>query len=134
MPYRVNSYTNHIYPLKLHEYLASGCPVVGSKIRSLYQFQNVVRLAGTVDEWSAALSDALSPSARSEKEVERRRMAARNHDWNRHRAHHRAHPVHACGAGECAAPGAGLSPAIEDVARKKEYRVNETLFSAPGTK
>jgi len=83
MPYRVNSYTNHIYPLKLHEYLASGCPVVGSKIRSLSQLQDVVRLAGTADEWSAALSDALSPSARSGKAVERRRMVAKDHDWNR---------------------------------------------------
>jgi GT2 family glycosyltransferase/glycosyltransferase involved in cell wall biosynthesis len=83
MPYRVNSYTNHIYPLKLHEYLASGCPVVGSKIRSLFQLQDVVRLAGTADEWSAALSDALSPSARSITEVEKRRTVARDHDWNR---------------------------------------------------
>ncbi len=83
MPYRVNSYTNHIYPLKLHEYLASGCPVVGSTIRSLSLFRDVVRLAGTIDDWSAALSAALSPSARSEEEVEKRRTVARNHDWNR---------------------------------------------------
>jgi glycosyltransferase involved in cell wall biosynthesis len=83
MPYRINSYTNHIYPLKLHEYLAGGCPVVGSKIRSLSLFQDVVGLAGTVDEWSAALSDALSAPARSEKAVERRRAVAKEHDWNR---------------------------------------------------
>jgi glycosyltransferase involved in cell wall biosynthesis len=83
MPYRVNSYTNHIYPLKLHEYLASGCPVVGSKIRSLHKFRDVVSLAGTVDEWSGALSLSLSASARSEQEVGKRRTVASEHDWDR---------------------------------------------------
>ena len=83
MPYRINSYTNHIYPLKLHEYLASGCPVVGSKIRSLYQFRDVVSLAGTVDEWSEALSESLSAPACSRQEVEKRRAVARDHDWDR---------------------------------------------------
>src|SRR5208283_729816 len=35
MPYKVDDYTKYIYPLKLHEYLASGNPVVGSPIPSL---------------------------------------------------------------------------------------------------
>ena len=35
MPYLANDYTKYIYPLKLHEYLASGTPVVGTRIRSL---------------------------------------------------------------------------------------------------
>ncbi len=83
MPYRINGYTNHIYPLKLHEYLASGCPVVGSKIRSLYKFRDVVSLAGTVDEWSEALSESLSAPACSRQEVEKRRAVAREHDWDR---------------------------------------------------
>ena len=31
MPYRMDDYTKYIYPLKLHEYLASGRPVVASR-------------------------------------------------------------------------------------------------------
>ena len=80
--YAVNDYTKFIYPLKLHEYLASGRPVVGSPIESLHEFADVVRMAGGADEWSSALSDALQPSASSAGEIERRQRIAREHDWN----------------------------------------------------
>ena len=58
MPYLVNGYTNNIYPLKLHEYLASGRPVVGSPVRSLKDFSKVIALATTPDEWSCSLATA----------------------------------------------------------------------------
>jgi glycosyltransferase involved in cell wall biosynthesis len=60
MCYRLDDYTRFIYPLKLHESLAAGRPCVGSPIRTLEDFTSVVRLAGTLDEWSAALSAALA--------------------------------------------------------------------------
>jgi hypothetical protein len=82
--YAVNDYTKFIYPLKLHEYLASGRPVVGSPIRSLLEFAQIIRLARTIDEWSQALHEALTPAASSVSQVEVRRSIARQHDWNRH--------------------------------------------------
>ncbi len=36
--YKLNDYTKYIYPLKLHEYLAAGRPVVAAPIRSLLEF------------------------------------------------------------------------------------------------
>jgi len=83
MPYQKNDYTNHIYPLKLHEYLAGGRPVVGTPIRSLLDFSGIVRLADTGDDWSRALTAALAPEAMSAKNVEARRSIARQHDWNK---------------------------------------------------
>jgi glycosyltransferase involved in cell wall biosynthesis len=80
--YVVDDYTKFIYPLKLHEYLATGRPVVGAPIESLRDFAGVVRLATGADEWSRALSDALAPSASSANEVARRRGVAREHDWD----------------------------------------------------
>ena len=80
--YRVNDYTKFIYPLKLHEYLASGRPVVGSPIRSLQEFAPIIRLAGTAEEWSQALHESLSPIANCATQVEARRHVARQHDWN----------------------------------------------------
>lgn len=80
--YAVNGYTKFIYPLKLHEYLATGRPVVGSAIESLREFADVVRVARGADEWSSALSDALDPAASSIGEVLGRRRIARAHDWN----------------------------------------------------
>src|SRR6202040_822700 len=45
MPYLPDDYTKYIYPLKMHEYLASGTPVVSTPIRSVLDFGNVVALA-----------------------------------------------------------------------------------------
>jgi glycosyltransferase involved in cell wall biosynthesis len=81
--YEVNGYTKFIYPLKLHEYLASGRPVVGSPIRTLQDFAHIIRLARTTDEWSQAIQESLSPDVCSAEQVEVRRDVARQHDWNR---------------------------------------------------
>ena len=82
MPYRVTGYTNNIYPLKLHEYLASGRPVVGSPIRSLKDFSSVIELAETTEDWSHALIHALDGSANCSKAVAARQKIAREHDWS----------------------------------------------------
>jgi glycosyltransferase involved in cell wall biosynthesis len=81
MPYQINAYTNYIYPLKLHEYLASGRPVVGTRIRSLQEFSDVVALANTAEEWSRAIKEALSPSANTIDRCAARQVVARDHDW-----------------------------------------------------
>jgi glycosyltransferase involved in cell wall biosynthesis len=81
MPYVRNDYTKFIYPLKLQEYLASGRPVVGSPIRSLEAFREVVALAAGPAEWSAALREAWAagdePGPRAA-----RQAVARAHDWD----------------------------------------------------
>ncbi len=82
MPYLVNGYTNNIYPLKLHEYLASGKPVVGAPIRSLRDFDKVLTLASSLDEWSEALKVALMPAALSADAVSTRQGVARQYDWS----------------------------------------------------
>jgi glycosyltransferase involved in cell wall biosynthesis len=81
MPYRRDNYTRYIYPLKLHEYLASGKPVVGTPIASLESFRGFVRLPETTDEWSSALTDALGPSANTTEQRTARQALAKQHDW-----------------------------------------------------
>ena len=76
--YVQSGYTKFIYPMKLHEYLATGRPVVGTPIRSLRDFGQVVRLATTPDEWSAAIAEALR---HPEQGVEERQATALAHDW-----------------------------------------------------
>lgn len=81
LSYVTNDYTKYIYPLKLHEYLAAGRPVVGTTLPALEEFRSVVRLCATDDEWSAAIADALTPEANRPGQVELRRHIARSHDW-----------------------------------------------------
>jgi glycosyltransferase involved in cell wall biosynthesis len=81
MPYRTDDYTRHIYPLKLHEFLAAGRPVIASRISTLEAFADVVTLAGTPAEWSAAVAAALEPAAHAESRRSARQAVARQHDW-----------------------------------------------------
>ena len=82
MPYRNDAYTHYIYPLKLHEYLASGQPAVGSRIRSLEDFEDVISLADTAADWVAAISTSLESAENRPARRERRQSVARRHDWD----------------------------------------------------
>jgi glycosyltransferase involved in cell wall biosynthesis len=81
MPYLVTGYTNNIYPLKLHEYLAGGRPVVGSPIRSLLDFQDVILVPSSQQEWSDALTRSLAPPYTTEEARATRQAVARRNDW-----------------------------------------------------
>jgi len=80
--YALTDYTRYIFPLKLHEYLASGRPVVGSDIRTLRDFSASIRIAHSTDEWSSAIAASLSPEERSQERIEARQRVARQFDWN----------------------------------------------------
>jgi glycosyltransferase involved in cell wall biosynthesis len=81
MPYRQDGYTKYIFPVKLNEYLASGRPTVGTRIRSLESYADVVILATTLDEWEGAISRALSQETDSALSRAARSAVARRHDW-----------------------------------------------------
>jgi len=77
MPYRTTPYAECIYPLKLHEYLAAGPPVIGTPIGTLREFTDVVVLAASREEWSAAIAAALGERLRSDRcRAARRAVAA----------------------------------------------------------
>jgi glycosyltransferase involved in cell wall biosynthesis len=81
MPYHLDDYTKYVYPLKMHEYLASGKPVVSSSIRSVEDFRHVVTIAGR-EGWSQAIEQALSPEENTPRRCAERQRAARDYDWD----------------------------------------------------
>jgi glycosyltransferase involved in cell wall biosynthesis len=60
MCYRQQGWANSIYPLKLHEYLASGKPCIGSGLASLREFSEVVHVAETPQDWLDAIERAIA--------------------------------------------------------------------------
>ncbi len=82
LPYVDNAYTRCIYPLKLHESLAAGKPVVATNLPSIAPFAGVVELVEPGAAWHAALGRALGPEAVSPEHVAARRTVARAHDWD----------------------------------------------------
>lgn len=81
MPYVLNDYTRYIYPLKLHEYLASGQPVVGTPIPSLLPFRESVQLPQSAAAWSTAIAHSLESSANSSVARSARQAVAKSQDW-----------------------------------------------------
>lgn len=68
-----------IYPLKLHEYLAVGNPVVSADIEAVRPFNHVCEIARTSSEWIAAIEDGLKGGVGS---FEKRREVAQQNSWD----------------------------------------------------
>jgi glycosyltransferase involved in cell wall biosynthesis len=81
MPYRSNGYTKYIFPIKVNEYLAAGKPTIGTSIRTLQDYRDVIALADDVDEWTGAIQAALEDSP-AELNVARRVDYARRFNWD----------------------------------------------------
>jgi glycosyltransferase involved in cell wall biosynthesis len=59
LPYVVDASTAGISPLKLKEYLALGIPIVTSPLPGVMDYRDIVSMAGGVDEFDAAIAEAL---------------------------------------------------------------------------
>jgi UDP-galactopyranose mutase len=81
MPYATNWYTRFIYPVKVHEYLATGNAVVATALPNLREFSDVVAFARSPSEWSAAIARGLSTQG-NDTFVRARQAVAKEHDWS----------------------------------------------------
>jgi len=81
MPYVVDDYTKFIYPGKMHEYLASGNPVVSTPVRSVQEFKDVITIAGNAREWSMAIEQALGEKEKTPERRAVRQNVAFQYDW-----------------------------------------------------
>ena len=81
MLYRVDGKTwaSSVYPLKLHEYLAAGKPVISADIDAVREFNQVVSIAQTPEQWISAIE--LSLSATSEEALKDRQAVAAENTW-----------------------------------------------------
>lgn len=74
-----DTWSEGIYPLKLHEYLAAGRPVVSADLPSLRAFHEVIRIAETPEQWESAIERSLSGDTLADTLA--RRFVARQNDW-----------------------------------------------------
>lgn len=85
MPYitddRPHGWARFAYPLKLHEYLATGLPVVSAVLPELRIHQDVLEMADGIEAWDAALARALRGQAPGTAEA-RCNVAAAN-SWDK---------------------------------------------------
>lgn len=81
MCYEVNGYTKYINPLKLHEYMAAGRPVVSSGISAVRAYFGLIRVACTDSQWLEAIDASLDSSESAPARARARQARAAEHDW-----------------------------------------------------
>jgi len=70
------------YPLKLHECLASGKPLVSSNLRAVREFSDSVLIAESIDDWEKKIRQAINtPDAAPASESVRIKVASEN-SWD----------------------------------------------------
>jgi glycosyltransferase involved in cell wall biosynthesis len=84
MPYKINETTRYIYPLKLHEYMATGKPIVATAIPAVEEFRKFIYVADTPGQFVEAVALAVAEN-QPEKKL-RRQECARQHSWEVHLA------------------------------------------------
>jgi len=79
IPYQCNSYTEGVFPMKVYEYLASGCSVVSVPLRSLRELRVPgLFLEADSAEFVSAVVANLSPGPEA---VDAYRLASAPHSW-----------------------------------------------------
>lgn len=81
IPYKVDRYTRGVLPMKLFEYLATGKPVVATRLPELEPFEDQVDLAGD----AAGFVDAIERRLESDTAKQRRARIelARDNSWDK---------------------------------------------------
>lgn len=79
IPYSINKYTKYSFPLKVHEFLATGKPVVTTVLPSVMDLSDVLKIASGYEQFVQFLEEALggdSPKAKAQ-----RLKVARENTW-----------------------------------------------------
>ena len=79
IPYRINDYTQSVFPIKFFEFLATGKPVVISNLPALKEFYDAVEVATNAEEFVALCEVSLSGD--DEESALRRIELAARHSW-----------------------------------------------------
>jgi glycosyltransferase involved in cell wall biosynthesis len=80
IPYLLNDATTAVFPLKFFEYMGTGKPTVATSLPSLLPYRGPLRIADSVNEFVAAIEDAL---AEPPERAKPRRALARRQTWER---------------------------------------------------
>ncbi len=79
IPFAVTPLTLNVNPIKLREYLAAGLPVVSTKLPEMLQYNQVVHLAESPEEFVLATEKALYE--KGETWIKRRQTAVKGETW-----------------------------------------------------
>ncbi len=69
------------YPLKMHEYLAVGKPVISCNIEAVREFSGVIKIAQSTEEWTTYIEEILNQKD-SDEMLYKRQCVAKANTWD----------------------------------------------------
>ncbi len=81
IPYKINDLTSNIYPLKLHEYMASGKPIVCTPIPACLEYEDVIEIAESKEDFCQRIEKVLDGEEPAK--TERRKQIALDNSWEK---------------------------------------------------
>lgn len=81
MPYKLDEHTDHIFPLKMFEYMAFRKPIVSTDIPAARQFSDVISIARTREQFVDRVSSLLSND--NSQRIQRGFEIAQQNSWDR---------------------------------------------------
>ena len=79
IPFIIHDVTLRASPVKFYEYLASGTPIVATRLPDLERFENLVQLVSRPDQYVESIDIALKD--KSTTAVSKRLAEAEKHSW-----------------------------------------------------
>ena len=79
-PFKLNNLTENVNPLKIYEYLASGKPIVSSKMKEILHFSDIIYFAESGEDFIKKIEKALSEN---KEKVNKRIEVAKENSWDR---------------------------------------------------
>ena len=85
IPYKINKFTDFIYPSKLNEFFAVGKPVISTNLYEIDLFNkdndNIVSIAKDSDDFSNLIKNNIEDD--NPKKIEERKLIAKNNSWEK---------------------------------------------------
>lgn len=81
IPYLINEYTKSVFPLKFHEYMASGKPIVTTDLPELRAYKDVINIAKEYSTFERGITRALNENNKDL--VEKRVEMAKQNSWEK---------------------------------------------------
>lgn len=78
IPYRINPYTQGVFPMKVYEYMASGLTVISTRLPSLSEVDNPSLIPADPEDFPSAVSKWIAPS---QEQVSANRCLAAGKSW-----------------------------------------------------
>jgi len=79
IPYKINDYTRHVFPIKLYEFLSAGKPIVATELPSIQKLQDIIIIAKSYEAFLLGIEEAIQQD--SEKLIQNRIEIAKQNTW-----------------------------------------------------